>query len=81
MNVLVSLSTLCFSKKKTHTQLFIFFNFKVPSERKLFLKEENSNFYRVSSYFLGKVLVELPYIIIYPIISITIVFWACGYST
>ncbi|EGR31832.1 hypothetical protein IMG5_101460 [Ichthyophthirius multifiliis] len=51
-----------------------------PKERSVFLKEENSNFYRVSSYFVGKLLVELPYVIIYPIFSTVIMFFAVGFE-
>lgn len=31
-----------------------------PSERAVFLKEENAKLYRVSSYFLGKTALEFP---------------------
>ena len=35
-------------------------------EREIFLKEENSGTFRISSYFVGKTLIDIPYVILYP---------------
>lgn len=39
-----------------------------PAERAVFLREENSKLYSTSAYFLGKSSVELPFLLIIPII-------------
>ena len=49
-----------------------------PVERLIFLKEFNSGFYRVNSYFFGKISVEIPYIILVPIIISLGVYWSCA---
>lgn len=61
-------------------------NFLVPVERAVFLKEYNSGFYRVYSYFFGKISVEIPYVILYPIVVSLGIYWSCelrdgGYFT
>ncbi|EGR30734.1 hypothetical protein IMG5_124460 [Ichthyophthirius multifiliis] len=58
----------------TYVQLF-------PKERNLFLKEENSNTYRVYSYFYGKLIVEIPYVILYPILFNSIIYWLTSQRT
>ncbi|EAR83932.3 ABC transporter family protein (macronuclear) [Tetrahymena thermophila SB210] len=52
-----------------------------PIERSVFLKEENSHSYRVSSYFMGKLLIELPYIILYPLLLVVVCYWLVGLRT
>lgn len=39
-----------------------------PAERAVFLREENSKLYTSFAYFLGKSTVEIPFLIIIPII-------------
>ena len=39
-----------------------------PRERALFLKEENSKMYRVLSYFIGTLIIDLPILLITPIL-------------
>jgi len=50
-----------------------------PNERAVFLKEENSGMYRISSYFVGKMIVELPYIVLYPLILNSILYWLIAF--
>ena len=52
-----------------------------PDERPVFLREVNNNMYDVSSYFLGKVVSELPSAIISPCLFGAIVYYAIGFST
>jgi len=49
-----------------------------PSERAVFLKEENAKLYRISSYFFGRTIIELPFSIIIPLIFTLIVYWLIG---
>ena len=51
-----------------------------PAERALFLKEQGSNMYSVSSYFFGRSLVELPAIIFFPVIWSLILYWIIGFN-
>ena len=51
-----------------------------PSERAVFLKEQGSNMYSVSAYFLGRSVTELPFITIFPFIFACIVYWIIGYN-
>lgn len=39
-----------------------------PNERAVFLKEENGKYYSISSYFLGRTLLEYPFLVIFPFI-------------
>lgn len=52
-----------------------------PNERPVFLREVNNNMYCVSSYFVGKVISELPSSLIIPTIMSLIIYWALGYNT
>ncbi len=38
-------------------------------ERNVFLKEQNTKMYRLSTYFIGKTMPELPILLITPVIS------------
>lgn len=49
-----------------------------PEERSIFLKEENSKLYTTLSYFIGRTLVDLPILLIAPIIYSLIVYWMVG---
>eukprot|EP01016_Furgasonia_blochmanni_P019458 TRINITY_DN2181_c0_g1_i1.p1 TRINITY_DN2181_c0_g1~~TRINITY_DN2181_c0_g1_i1.p1 ORF type:complete len:538 (-),score=104.36 TRINITY_DN2181_c0_g1_i1:84-1697(-) len=49
-----------------------------PKEREVFLREENSKLYRVTSYFCGKFLVELPVMMIAPFLFCLIIYWIIG---
>jgi len=46
-----------------------------PKERAVFLKEENSKLYTISSYFTGRSIVELPILVFLPIIWFLIIYW------
>ena len=46
----------------------IYINIIDPRERALFLKEENSKLYRVSSYYIGTLIIDLPILLITPIL-------------
>ena len=49
-----------------------------PSERQIFLKEEGAKMYSLTSYFLSRNLVELPFTLIFPLIFSLIAYWMVG---
>jgi ABC-type multidrug transport system permease subunit len=49
-----------------------------PLERNVFLKEKNSCLYGVVPYFISRNIVELPYTIIFPLLTSTIIYWFAG---
>ncbi|EAR86655.2 ABC transporter family protein (macronuclear) [Tetrahymena thermophila SB210] len=49
-----------------------------PTERQVFLREENSKLYKIFPYFFGKLLVDLVSDFIIPIIFCCIVYWMVG---
>jgi len=51
-----------------------------PDERPVFLREVNNNMYNVSPYFWAKVISELPFSIMTPVIFGCIVYYAIGYN-
>lgn len=51
-----------------------------PAEKAVFLKEENSKLYSVSSYFFGRTLIEIPYLLLFPILFSIIVYWMVGFN-
>ena len=53
----------------------------VPKERALFLKEENAKMYKVRSYYFGKLIVELPLVVIFPVLFDFSIYWIVGYNT
>ena len=46
-----------------------------PQERAVFLKEQSSKLYSVASYFLSRNVVELPYLIVIPLLFAVIAYW------
>ena len=52
-----------------------------PSERAVFLREENAKLYTVGPYFIGKFLVDLLPTIIFPALSSLIVYWMVGLNS
>ncbi|CAD8094506.1 unnamed protein product [Paramecium primaurelia] len=50
-----------------------------PVEREVFLREESSKLYSISSYFIAKQILEIPLCIVLPIIQELISYWMCGY--
>lgn len=46
-----------------------------PLEKGVFLKEQSSKMYSVGSYFLSRNLVEIPYLLIFPMITSLVVYW------
>jgi ABC-type multidrug transport system ATPase subunit/ABC-type multidrug transport system permease subunit len=49
-----------------------------PNEKKILIKELNSNAYKLSIYYITKLLAELPFILISPIIFGIINYWTVG---
>ena len=47
----------------------------LPVELPVFLREHGQGLYRVSTYFLGRTLAELPFQIVFPFLYATIVFY------
>lgn len=39
-----------------------------PEERAVFLKEENGKYYSITSYFIGRTVLEFPFLVIFPLI-------------
>ena len=52
-----------------------------PLERSVFLKEENSRLYSVCSYFLSRNIIEIPYLVLTPVIFILIFYWMVDLSS
>lgn len=52
-----------------------------PLERTVFLKEEGAKLYDVSSYFLSRNTVEIPYALIFPALQSLIFYWFVGLSS
>ncbi|CAD8196341.1 unnamed protein product [Paramecium octaurelia] len=50
-----------------------------PVEREIFLREESSKLYSISSYFIAKQILEIPLCIVLPILQELISYWMCGY--
>ena len=50
----------------------------VSSERPIFVRERLSKSYRVSSYFWAKVFTELPFLALYPLVLISVVYFLVG---
>lgn len=50
-----------------------------PLEKPIYLKESASKMYSLPSYFLSRNIVELPIIIIVPILSTLIIYWMVGF--
>ncbi|CAK84182.1 unnamed protein product (macronuclear) [Paramecium tetraurelia] len=49
-----------------------------PAERDVFLREENSKLYSTFAYFVGKSSIEIPFLILFPIIQQLIGYWMIG---
>ncbi|KRW98125.1 P-loop containing nucleoside triphosphate hydrolase [Pseudocohnilembus persalinus] len=49
-----------------------------PQERGVFLKEENSKMYTIGAYFVGRTIIEIPFLIVFPIIQSIIQFYMVG---
>ncbi|CAD8191656.1 unnamed protein product [Paramecium pentaurelia] len=49
-----------------------------PAERDVFLREENSKLYSTLAYFTGKSSIEIPFLILFPIIQQLISYWMMG---
>jgi len=50
------------------------------TEKLVFIREYKAGYYCLSSYFLSKTMVELPFQIMVPIIVVTITYWLIGYQ-
>lgn len=51
-----------------------------PDERPVFLREVNNNMYRTAPYFWAKIISELPFSLMTPVIFGSIVYYAIGYT-
>ena len=51
-----------------------------PGEREVFLKENSSPMYSVPAYFFTKNLIELPNMILFPLLAILMQYWLVGLS-
>lgn len=52
--------------------------FTFPQERAIFMKERASGMYTLSSYFMAKIIGDMPMELILPIIFLTITYWMSG---
>lgn len=52
-----------------------------PAEKEVFLKEENSRLYSVLPYFLSRNIIELPYLVVLPLIFNCIIYWMVGQAS
>ena len=52
--------------------------FPVPSEEVIIRKERAAGSYRLSAYYFGKCLSEVPLVICYPILFLFVFYWLCG---
>jgi ABC-type multidrug transport system permease subunit len=52
-----------------------------PLERPVFLKEESAKLYSVTPYFISRNLIEIPYSVIFPLITALILYWFVGLSS
>lgn len=50
-------------------------------ERPVFIRERLSKAYRTSAYFWGRSFSEIPFLIIYPLLLISLVYWVIGLNT
>lgn len=52
-----------------------------PSDRAVFLREENARLYKVFPYFIGKFMVDLIPTIFFPVISSLVAYWMVGMNS
>lgn len=50
----------------------------VPSEEVVIRKERAAGSYRLSAYYFGKFLSEVPLVVCYPVMFLLIFYWLCG---
>ena len=50
----------------------------VPSEEVIIRKERAAGSYRLSAYYFGKCLSEIPLVVCYPIMFLFLLYWLCG---
>lgn len=53
----------------------------VPEERAVFMREQASSLYDVAPYFFSKILAELPFSLINPILFTLMTYWLVGFNT
>ena len=51
-----------------------------PTEKLVIKKERQSGAYRLSAYYISKILAETPVDILIPLTGLTIFFWLAGFS-
>ena len=52
--------------------------FSFPSEKQVVRRERASGWYSLSAYYLGKCVVEIPLICVYPVVMISVIYWVSG---
>jgi hypothetical protein len=48
-------------------------------ERSLYLRERSVDAYATATYFLSKLVAEIPYLTIFPLVSLLITYWWVGF--
>ena len=49
-----------------------------PRDRQVFLKEESAKLYNTVTFFLSRILIELPFLILVPLIYALVLYWMVG---
>lgn len=52
-----------------------------PAERQVFLKEESARMYSVVPYFMSRNIIEIPYMVLLPLLFNVIIYWMVGQSS
>lgn len=53
----------------------------VPEERAVFMREQASSLYYVSTYFFAKVVAEIPYGMVNPLLLSFVIYWLIPFNT
>ena len=58
--------------------IYMHFFLTVPAEKMVIYKERASGWYRLSAYYLAKMISELPLILLQPLLFLSVVYWVVG---